>query len=113
MNSVSNPSRRFTTTSMSMIALNCFPQRKKQLVYLVTELPELLSRGGFQLTKWVSNEKEVVSQVPISERASTVNLDLNQLPTERALGMEWNVEDDTFGFRGGTVKAETRRGILS
>ena len=55
----------------------------------------------------------MVSQVPISERASIVNLDLDQLPKERALGVQWNVGDDTFGFRRGTVKAETRRGILS
>ena len=55
---------------------------KEEAISLVTELPELLSRGGFRLTKWVSNEKEVVSQVPISERASTVNLDLDQLPKE-------------------------------
>ena len=54
-----------------------------------------------------------MSQVLISERASTVNLDLDKLATERALGVQWNVGDDTFGFRRGTVKAETRRGILS
>lgn len=42
-----------------------------------------------------------------------MNLDLDQLPTKKALGVQQNVEDDPFGFRGVTVKAETRRGILS
>ena len=51
--------------------------------------------------------------VPTSERASTVDLNLERLPTERALRVEWNVEEDSSGFRGGTIKAETRRGILS
>ena len=86
---------------------------KEEAVKLVDELPVLLARGGFRLTKWVSNEKSVMHHVPTSERASTVDLNLERLPTERALGVEWNVEEDSFGFGGGTVKAETRRGILS
>ena len=45
-----------------------------------------------------------MSQVPVSERASSVDLDLDQSPTERALGVQWNVEDDAFRFHGGTVR---------
>ena len=92
--------------------LKSLPTTEKALE-VVKELPALLACGGFRLTKWVSNEKSVTHHVPTSERASTVDLDLERLPTERALGLEWNVEEDSFGFRCGTVKVETSRGILS
>ena len=86
-------------------------------VKLVGELPELLSRGGFRLTKWISNSKKVIDSVPESEKAPSVkNLDLseNVTLTERALGVQWNVHLDTFGFKiVDKKKPATRRGILS
>ena len=42
-----------------------------------------------------------------------MNLDLEDLPVERTLGVRWNVEQDTFGFSPGKETTETRRGILS
>ena len=81
------------------------------------ELRELLSRGGFRLTKWISNSKKVMDSVPESEKAPSVkNLDLseNVTLTERALGVQWNVHTDTFGFKiVDKKKPATRRGILS
>ena len=39
---------------------------------------------------------------------------MDELPTERALGIRWNIEDDVFQFRVINVdKPETKRGILS
>lgn len=68
-------------------------------LHLVKELPQLLDRGGFHLTKWVSNRREVMASIPAEERAPTiVNLDLGNLPTNRALGVQWDVEKDAFGF---------------
>ena len=81
---------------------------------LVNELRTLLSKGGFHLTKWISNSRKVIDAIPLSERAGSVkNLLLDQLPIERALGVRWDVESDTFGFKI-TVKERpaTRRGIL-
>ena len=47
---------------------------------------ELLSRGGFRLTKWISNDRNVITTVPVMERApSVVNLDLDDLHVERTL----------------------------
>ena len=82
---------------------------------------ELLQKGGFKLTKWLSNDREVLTAIPEGERASSVvNLDVDDLPTETALGLKWNVEEDVFTWavdddtlvqtRG---KAITRCGILS
>lgn len=77
---------------------------KEEAVKLVDELPALLARGGFRLTKWVSNERSVMHRVPLSERASTVDLELARVPDERALGVEWNVEDDSLGFEVSRLK---------
>ncbi|XP_044171915.1 uncharacterized protein LOC114974584 [Acropora millepora] len=67
---------------------------------LVRMLTELLSRGGFSLRKWMSNDREVLASIPSNERAkSVVNLDLDKMPTEHALGVQWNVETDEFIFK--------------
>lgn len=58
-----------------------------------------------------------MDSVPESEKAPSVkNLDLsgNVMLTERALGVQWNVHTDTFGFKIiDKKKPGNRRGILS
>ena len=64
---------------------------------LVDQLCQLLAKGGFSLTKWISNSCDVIHSVPVSERAGSVReLDLENLPIERALGIQWDVQSDTF-----------------
>ena len=75
------------------------------------------AEGGFCLTKFISNRREVLDSIPEEERAKglkTLDLSYDELPIERALGVQWCVELDTFGFRI-IVKDKplTRRGILS
>ena len=84
-------------------------------IRLIQELRQLLARRSFRLTKFVSNDRDVLSSIPESERAlSLVTLDLDELPVERALGIQWNVQEDVFSFRIiHRKKAATRRGILS
>ena len=51
------------------------------------------------LTKFTSNSRRVLSAFPASEQANaSSHLDLDKLPTERALGIRWNIEDDVFQF---------------
>ena len=84
---------------------------------LVSDLRALLLRGGFKLTKWISNSRRVLETIPVNERAKEAKtLDLNKdgLPVERALGVKWCVESDTFNFNVNIkLKPPTRRGILS
>ena len=84
-------------------------------IYLAGELSQLLKRGGFRLTKWLSNKRKVVESVPEPDRAASVrDLDFDHTLTERALGAQWHVTSDTFGFKIATKdKPPTRRGILS
>ena len=88
---------------------------EKEAIQLANQLRELLAKGGFRLTKWVSNSREVINSLPESEIAASVkDLDLEKLPVERALGVQWNVTSDQFGFKIAIKeRPATRRGILS
>lgn len=84
-------------------------------IYLVDNLTELLRKGGFRLTKWLSNSPKAVESIPEAERVTVVkNLDFDLPIIERALGVQWNVAFDTFSFSI-TIKDRpaTRRGLLS
>ncbi|XP_073254877.1 uncharacterized protein [Porites lutea] len=76
---------------------------------------ELLAQGGFNLTKFMSNCKRLLSAVPNDKRSEpNLNLDMDDLPIERALGIRWSVEDDTLGFEiRSLVRPRTKCGILS
>ena len=88
---------------------------------LVHKVKEQLSNGGFHLTKWCSNDRRVLAVVPQPERAkSVVNLELDQLPTQSALGLKWDIEDDKFvrevsdKLMSATSKVPlTKRGMVS
>ena len=91
--------------------------RVKEAISLSAELRDLTRRGGFHLTQWISNSREVLSSIPETERGKNVkevDLDYDILPAGKALGVFWSVEADCLGFHV-TVpeKAATRRGILS
>ena len=72
---------------------------------LALQLVELLSRGGFRLTKFMSNRRYVLAQLPPKDILSSpgisqpFDLDLDSLPVERALGVLWNVEQDTLEIK--------------
>ena len=56
-----------------------------------------MKRGGFRFAKWLSNSRKVLDAIPETER---VKLDLGEsLPNDRALGVLWNVNDDTINFK--------------
>ena len=84
-------------------------------IEVAKKLPELLSKGGFRLTKWLSNNNEVLQSIPATELCSSLQFhELDVDVKERVLGVYWNVQDDEFGFN--VVLPErpsTRRGILS
>lgn len=86
-------------------------------ILLAHDLRDLLMKGGFHLTKWISNSRELLSSIPKEERAENVidlDLDQDKLPIERALGTQWSAESDEFCFKI-VIKERplTRRGILS
>lgn len=88
-----------------------------EAIKLASELRSVLSEGGFKLTKWVSNYPTVLESIPVQERAKKLaglDLSMDALPVERALGVCWDVEQDCFTFNSALKnKPTTRRGVLS
>lgn len=90
---------------------------EKEAVSLYQELVSLCARGGFSLTKWITNRPGVLEAIPESHRArgmEGLNMELDSLPVERVLGLEWCIKSDCFKFKI-VLKDRplTRRGILS
>ena len=79
------------------------------------DLVQLLRKGGFHLTKWVTNSEVILSTIPEKERSKSLKcLDIHQSPSQRALGVPWVVQEDSFIFNVSLPdKPLTRRGILS
>ncbi len=84
---------------------------------LITNLQKTCESGGFHLAKFVSNYQGVMNGIPSKDIAKAVlvcDLNCDPLPMERALGIQWNVASDEFGF---SIQVKdrplTRRGILS
>ena len=85
-------------------------------VRMFREMTSLLSRGGFRLTKWIISSREVLSQIPPQEKASpSVDLNFDELPIERTLGLIWNTETDCFRFSvySHQTPESTKCGVLS
>lgn len=90
---------------------------KQEAVKLYHDLKAICLKGGFRLTKWMSNNWDVLTSIPQEDRATEVkNLDFDQesLTIERALGVQWCIRSDQFKFHVNIQQRPlTRRGILS
>ena len=73
----------------------------RDAVTLIQEVKDLCKRGGFNLTKFISNKKDVLFQIPDElRRNDTKDKDLTgSLPIERALGIFWNAENDVIKLK--------------
>ena len=84
---------------------------------LIDDVRQMCKAGGFHLTKFICNDKEVLAMIPEEDKRQGVkNQDLitDSLPTERALGIQWNLEHDYLGFCVHLKDTPaTRRGMLS
>ena len=59
----------------------------------------LLNNAGIYAHKWLSNSPTLLSEVPIQHRKSEVDLDWDQLPCTKTLGVWWLANEDIFTFR--------------
>ncbi|XP_046557263.1 uncharacterized protein LOC124266512 [Haliotis rubra] len=92
-------------------------ENDKTAIKLIYDVRAACADGGFKLTKFTSNSRNVLKSIPVgdhSKEIQTRDLDYDELPIERALGMKWYVNTDTFGFSTDFIeKPVTRRGLLS
>ncbi len=87
------------------------------MMSLIEASQRLCKEGGFNLHKFMSNNISVLDKIQPAQRAKDVqSVDLmnEDLPVDRTLGVQWDVQADAFKF---SVKFKdqkpTRRGILS
>ena len=67
--------------------LDSFSSQTKA-ISICKEISEMLKKGGFYLTKFVSNGREILKsllQDDLSANCQSANLDLDKIPLERAL----------------------------
>lgn len=90
---------------------------KEDAVAMVKDLITICSGGGFTLTQWISNSREVLQSIPGELRSQTpkeLDLARDELPVDRALGLQWCIEMDSFKFKVKVKeKPSTKRGMLS
>ncbi len=80
---------------------------------LANELISMLKRGGFRLTKFMSNFPEVLASIPDSEVSQKASLNIGDEHMQHALGVKWEITSDTFTFAFTFPDGQdTKRGIL-
>ncbi|XP_038106811.1 uncharacterized protein LOC119766378 [Culex quinquefasciatus] len=86
----------------------------KEAIDCLTQLQGLLSRGGFPIHKWTSNEPTVMERIPESDREKLIDLDGLIGGVVKALGLYWSPGDDEFRFTVTQAEADaTKRRVLS
>ena len=66
---------------------------------LYQQLKAVWKSAGMCPRKWLSNSTAVLTTIPPEERASEVELEYENLPTVKTLGILWNASDDSFTFK--------------
>ena len=70
-------------------------------VILMKDVKALCAEGGFHLSKFVSNSKHVLLSIRKGDRGKGLHdqeLRFGTLPTEKALGIIWDIKEDKLGF---------------
>ncbi|XP_038106598.1 uncharacterized protein LOC119766232 [Culex quinquefasciatus] len=87
-----------------------------EAIECLKQLQGLLSRGGFPIHKWSSNESAVMDQIPEGEREKLIDLDGLTGGVVKALGLYRSPGDDEFRFTANQADADadaTKRRVLS
>ena len=96
-------------------------------IKLQRDMTEMMTRGGFRLTKWASNSDEVMQQIPQQERDSRLIVEFDKDDDDEAskadgtlktLGIVWDTSSDCLMFKRSPIKTnnnepETKRSLLS
>ena len=72
---------------------------EKKAIELCTQLSVMLTEAGMHARKWLSNSTTVLSMIPPEDRKAEVDLDRDQLPCAKTLGVWWLADRDVFTFK--------------
>ena len=88
---------------------------EQEAITLIRNTYLMCEAGGFNLTKFVCTNQRVVNSIPVEKRATGLQKEQigSLTPAESALGLRWNVQDDSIGLVVNfDSDNETRRGCL-
>ena len=89
----------------------------EEAIHVIQDARKICRAGNLRLHKFTSNSKVVLQSIPSSERLheeTTMDLDFEDQPIERALGIQWCTLSDSFVYKLSLPdKPHTRRGVLS
>ena len=89
----------------------------EEAIRITEKVKELCKEGGFNLTKFSSNNLDVLKTIQAKDRKDGVkdkDLAIGVLAEDKALSVSWNVGEDTLGFQiKMSDKPVTRRGLLA
>ena len=92
-------------------------EKEECKIDLIKRIKEMCAAGYFNLAKFICNRRNALMSIPdIRGREGVKETDLvkKELPTERALGVNWNVKKEALHFKGNLrEKPRNQRGILS
>ena len=74
----------------------------EQAINLIENTKTLSKKGGFNLHKFISNQRDVLEAFPVEQHAKEIKeLDMGKdlLPIKQALGVQWFVDSDELHFR--------------
>lgn len=80
------------------------------------EMVAMFESGGFNLTKWISNNNELMSRIPSSHKNPlAIKFDDDPNAETKIVGMQWQPTDDNFHFKINVDFPDkcTKRSILS
>ena len=87
---------------------------KEDASLVINDLPVLLRTGGFELTKFVVNDPDLLRDIPVMHRAKEVH-EFSSKSVGKALGVKWKIQEDAFVYSIASSTGDrplTRRLIL-
>ena len=87
------------TVEKAMYVDDCLKcvSNKQDAKLVVTRVPEILHSGGFNLTKFIVNDKSLMCQIDPDRRAVEID-DFSPQSQGKVLGVKWNIFTDEFYF---------------
>ena len=75
----------------------------QEAIEVYQKVRDILIKGGFDLTKWITSDDEVKSQIPEADRSMKVVKTFEAEPQPSSiLGLNWNVDTDSLIVCRGT-----------
>ena len=76
----------------------------KKAIEIYQKVRDILIKGGFNLTKWITSDDEVKTQIPEADRATKVVKTFEAEPKLSSIpGLNWNLDTDNLIVCRGTV----------